>query len=75
MFSEQVKLNLAIFTMSAFIEQRSCIKFSYRNGISCAESFRMLHKAFGDQSLLQRVEKIVVSDHGQNYQLMNETSR
>lgn len=40
--------------MSDLVEQRCCIKFCVRNYISCAETFRMLQKAYGDQTLSQR---------------------
>ena len=40
--------------MSNFVEQRSAIKFCLRNDISAAESYRMLQKAFGDETMLQK---------------------
>ena len=40
--------------MSEFVEQRSAIKFSLRNEISVAETFRMLQKAFGDLTMSQK---------------------
>ena len=40
--------------MSEFFEQRSAIKFCLRNEISVAETFRMLQKAFGYLSMLQK---------------------
>ena len=40
--------------MSNFVEQRSAIKFCLRNDISTAETFRMLQKAFGDDSMAQK---------------------
>ena len=40
--------------MFEFVEQRSVIKFCLRNEISFAETFRMLQKAFGDLTLLQK---------------------
>lgn len=53
-FSEQLEMNLAIFAMSDFIEQRSCIKFCLPNEISCGEMLRTLQKAFGDHSISQK---------------------
>ena len=43
-----------MFTMSEFVEQRSTIKFCWRNEISVAETFRMFQKAFGDLTMLQK---------------------
>ena len=40
--------------MSEFAEQRSAIKFCLQNGISVAETFRMLQKAFGDLTISQK---------------------
>ena len=54
MFSKRVKVIFSIFTMSEFVEQRSAIKFCLRNEILVAETFRMLQKAFGDLSMLQK---------------------
>lgn len=51
MFCEQQKVNLAIFTMSEIIQQRSFIKVCVRNEISAAETLRMLQKAFGEETL------------------------
>lgn len=39
---------LAIFAMDEKVEQRVCLKFCVANGISCADSLKMLQKAFGD---------------------------
>ena len=41
----------SIFTMSDFVEQRSCNKFCGQNEISANETLKMLQKAFGDQAL------------------------
>lgn len=37
--------------MSEIIQQRVCIKFCVRNGISGAKTFRMLQKAFSENSM------------------------
>lgn len=37
--------------MDKNIEQRVCVKFCVANGISCAESLKMLQKAYGESSL------------------------
>ena len=36
------------------VEQRSAIKFCLQNEISVAETFRMLQKAFGDLTMVQK---------------------
>ena len=41
--------------MSAFVDQRSAIKYCLRNEISVAETFRMLQKAFGNWTLSQKI--------------------
>ena len=40
--------------MSEFVEERSAIKFCLRNEILIVETFRMLHKAFGDFTMSQK---------------------
>ena len=37
--------------MDKNIEQRICLKFCIANGISCAESLKMLQKAYGESTL------------------------
>ena len=37
--------------MEKNIEQRICLKFCIANGISCAESLKMLQKAYGESTL------------------------
>ena len=54
LFSKRLKVIFSIFTMSEFVEQRSAIKVCLRNEISVAETFRMLHKAFGDLTISQK---------------------
>ena len=41
----------AIFPMDKNIEQRICLKFCIANGISCAESLKMLQKAYRKSTL------------------------
>ena len=52
--SQVQKVHSAICAMSNFVEQRSTIKFCLRNDISAAEMYRMLHKAFGDETMSQK---------------------
>ena len=40
--------------MSNFVDQKSAIKFCLRNDISAAETYRMLQKVFGDETMLQK---------------------
>ena len=40
--------------MSEFVEQRSAIKFCFRNEFSVVETFKMLQKAFGDLTMSQK---------------------
>ncbi|XP_065650406.1 protein GVQW3-like [Hydra vulgaris] len=40
--------------MSNFVEQRSAIQFCLRNDISAAETYRMLQKAFGEETMSQK---------------------
>ena len=54
MFSKRLKVIFSIFTMSEFVGQRYAIKFCLRNGISIAETFRILQKDFGDLTMLQK---------------------
>ena len=42
---------IAIFPMDKNIEQRICLKFCISNGILCAESLKILQKAYGDSTL------------------------
>ena len=41
----------AIFPMDKNIEQRTCLKICILNEISCAESLKMLQKAYGESTL------------------------
>ena len=41
----------AIFPMDKNIEQRICLKFCIANGISCAESLKMLEKVYSEPTL------------------------
>ena len=43
----------AILLMDKNIEQRICLKFCIANGISCAESLKMLQKAYSESTLLK----------------------
>ena len=42
-----------IFLLDKNIEQRICLKFYIANEISCAESLKMLEKAYGEWTLLK----------------------
>ena len=53
--SQVQKVHSAICAMSNFAEQRSAIKFCFRNDISAAVTYRMLEKAFGDETLSQKM--------------------
>ena len=44
----------AIFPKDKNIEQRICRKFCIVNGISCAESLKMLQKAYGELTLSKK---------------------
>ena len=44
----------AIFPIDKNIEQRICLKFCIANGISCAESLKMLEKAYSESTLSNR---------------------
>jgi len=56
---KQQKVNLAIFIMSDFVEQRSCIKFCLRNEIFAVEILRMLQKAFGEGYVTKKCLQVV----------------
>ena len=43
----------AIFNMSKSLEQRSCIKFCYRNRNNATKTVKIIQKAFCDESLLR----------------------
>ena len=43
--------------MDKNIEQRICLKFCIAYGISCAESLKMLEKAYGESTLSKNVRK------------------
>ena len=40
--------------MSELLEQRACIKFCLRNQISAAQTYKMLLKAFGEQTISKK---------------------
>ena len=44
----------AIFSMDKNIEQRICFKFCIANGISCAESLKILQKVYSESTLSKR---------------------
>ena len=46
-----VSVCFAIFPVDKNIEQRICIRFFIANGISCAQSLKMLQKAYGESTL------------------------
>jgi len=50
-FISSSQVCFAIFTMNEKIEQRICLKFCIANRISCAESLKMLQKAYGESTL------------------------
>ena len=54
--SQVHKVHSAICAMSNFVEQRSAKKFCLRNDISAAETYQMLQKAFGDETMSQNAE-------------------
>ena len=47
-------MHSSICAMFNFVEQRSAIKFCLWNDISAAETYRMLQKAFGDETMSQK---------------------
>jgi len=50
-FVSSSQVCFAIFTMDKNIEQRIYLKFCIANGISCAESLKMLEKVYGESTL------------------------
>ncbi|XP_025153825.1 putative uncharacterized protein FLJ37770 [Harpegnathos saltator] len=44
---------LAIFCVTKMLGQRVCLKFCVKNGIKCSEAFKMLKKAFDDDTISQ----------------------
>ena len=49
-----LKYRNAFGDLSNFVEQRSAIKFCLRNDIFAAETYRILQKDFGDETMSQK---------------------
>ena len=65
----------AIFPIDKNIEQRICLKFCIPKGISCAESLKMLQKAFGESILSKKRANEWYSAFKSDRDVMQDLSR
>ena len=73
--SQVQKMHSAICAMSNFVEQRSAIKFCMRNDISVAETYRMLQKAFGGETMSQKYPYKWYRDFKESRERVNDFQR